>query len=259
MTFSMAIRQNCTARRSRQTKREPFNNIERKSSIGESKTPMANFWNDIKHSLHMFIKNPGFTIAAVAALALGIGANTAIFTVVNAVLLKPLSYPNADRIVQFLLPAPTAAGTAHRFPSFTTGSSRPASFRRWPPTTSGSWLQHHRRPPGADSRHACHRGLLPPLRRARHAGPHLHAQEDAPNGGKVVVLSYGLWQRKFGGNPNVVGRRFRWATSPTPSSACWGGTSSPIRKPTSGCLSSSNPTAPTRATTFRPPDCSSPA
>ena len=62
---------------------------------------MPNLWNDIKHSLHMFLKNPGFTIAAVAALALGIGANTAIFTVVNAVLLKPLSYPDADRIVQF--------------------------------------------------------------------------------------------------------------------------------------------------------------
>ena len=67
---------------------------------------MANLWNDIKHSLHMFFKNPGFTIAAVAALALGIGANTAIFTVVNAVLLKPLSYPDADRIVQFLNTSP---------------------------------------------------------------------------------------------------------------------------------------------------------
>jgi putative ABC transport system permease protein len=64
---------------------------------------VADLWSDIKHSLHMFIKNPGFTIAAVAALALGIGANTAIFTVVNAVLLKPLSYPDADRIVEFLL------------------------------------------------------------------------------------------------------------------------------------------------------------
>ena len=64
---------------------------------------MTDLWSDIKHSLHMFIKNPGFTIAAVAALALGIGANTAIFTVVNAVLLKPLSYPDADRIVEFLL------------------------------------------------------------------------------------------------------------------------------------------------------------
>ena len=67
---------------------------------------MGDLWNDIKHSLHMFLKNPGFTIAAISALALGIGANTAIFTVVNAVLLKPLSYPDADRMVEFLFTSP---------------------------------------------------------------------------------------------------------------------------------------------------------
>lgn len=62
---------------------------------------MGNLRNEIKHSLQMFFQNPGFTIAAVAALALGIGANTAIFTVVNAVVLKPLTYPDADRMVEF--------------------------------------------------------------------------------------------------------------------------------------------------------------
>jgi hypothetical protein len=67
---------------------------------------MANFWDNFKHALHMFRANPGFTFAAVAALALGIGINTAIFTVVDAVLLKPLTYPDPDRITQLLITSP---------------------------------------------------------------------------------------------------------------------------------------------------------
>ena len=62
---------------------------------------MADFWDNFKHALRMFRTNPGFTFAAVAALALGIGINTAIFTVVDAVLLKPLTYPDSDRMVRF--------------------------------------------------------------------------------------------------------------------------------------------------------------
>jgi hypothetical protein len=64
------------------------------------------FVKDVTHSIRMFAQSPGFTIAAVAALALGIGANTAVFSVVNTVLLKPLTYPDADRIVQFYLTSP---------------------------------------------------------------------------------------------------------------------------------------------------------
>ena len=79
---------------------------------------MRDFWSDVRHALHMFVKSPGFTIAAVAALALGIGANTAIFTVVNAVLLKPLSYPDADRIMAMVQKFPDGEQTSTSITKF---------------------------------------------------------------------------------------------------------------------------------------------
>ena len=176
---------------------------------------MTNLWNDVKHSLHMFFKNPGFTIAAVAALALGIGANTAIFTVVNAVLLKPLGYPDADRIVEFESTYPD-------------GKSQGASitkFHNWQQQTSviKEVAAYDFGGPGfnitgerPEQVHGIHvtesyfRLFGAPVMLGRTFSP----QEDLPNGGKVVVLSYGLWQRKFGGNPNIVGTTLSLGNEP---------------------------------------------
>ena len=176
---------------------------------------MGDLWNDVKYSLNMFIKNPGFTIAAVAALALGIGANTAIFTVVNAVLLKPLSYPNSDRIVHFLLTGPDG-----KFP----GAS-PTKFQNWQRRTDvfKEVAAYDGGGPGfnitgdrPEQVHGIHvtegyfRLFGAPVMLGRTFTP----QEDAPSGGKVVVLSYGLWQRKFGGDANVVGKSLSLGNEP---------------------------------------------
>jgi predicted permease len=176
---------------------------------------VGDLWNDVKHALHMFIKNPGFTIAAVAALALGIGANTAIFTVVNAVLLKPLSYPDADRILQFL----------NSYPDGNDNAASITKFHNWQQQTNvfKEVAAYDFAGPGfnitgdrPEQVHGIHvtegyfRLFGAPVMLGRTFTP----QEDSPNGGKVVVLSYGLWQRKFGGNPKVIGQSLSLGNEP---------------------------------------------
>ena len=176
---------------------------------------MANLWHDFKHSLRSLSKNPGFTIAAVAVLALGIGTNTAIFTVVNTVLLKPLTYPDADRIIQFELTSPEGKGAA----------ASPTKFNNWRQQTSvfqdvtaydfggpGFNLtgDHPEQVHGIHVSEAYFRLFGAPIM----LGRSFTQQEDSPNGGKVVLISYGLWQRKFGGNPNIVGSALSLGNEP---------------------------------------------
>ena len=90
---------------------------------------MFDFWNDVKHALRLFAKSPSFTIAAVSALALGIGANTAIFSVVNAVLLKPLGYPHEDRLVALMLTTPDGDVPYASIPNFHLYQQQTAIFQ----------------------------------------------------------------------------------------------------------------------------------
>ncbi|MGB6721641.1 MAG: ABC transporter permease, partial [Terracidiphilus sp.] len=168
---------------------------------------MGDLWNDVKHALHLFWKSPAFTIAAVSALALGIGANTAIFSVVNTVLLKPLAYPDADRIVEFMLTGPGGESAGASIPKFqvwqrqTSVFKEVAAFDFMGPgfnITGDRPEQVH----GLHVTEGYFRLFGVPIVLGRTFTP----QEDSPNGGKVVVLSYGLWQRKFGGDKNIAGK-----------------------------------------------------
>jgi len=168
---------------------------------------MGSFFEDLKYSLRTLRQSPGFTIAALGALSLGIGANTAIFSVVNTVLLRPLGAPDADRIVQF---ESTTAGGG----SYSTAS--PRSFNVWREQTtqfqdvSAHWLDHVNLTGGAAPE------LIPAARVTAdffrlYGAPVLYGRtfssdEGRPKGGNVVVLSHDLWIRRFAGDPRIIGR-----------------------------------------------------
>jgi putative ABC transport system permease protein len=161
---------------------------------------------DLKHALRLFRQSPGFTFAAVAALALGIGANTAIFTVVNAVLLRPLAYPEPDQIVLFQVITPRGNN----------GGGSPAKFEHWHRQTTvvqdvSAFTSGFVNYTGGAFPEQLRSGRVSSdffrLFGARTLHGHVFTeQEDLPNAGYFVVLSKPFWERRFGGDPNIVGK-----------------------------------------------------
>ena len=167
---------------------------------------MQTLWQDLRYALRTLRKSPGFTIVAIAALALGIATNTAIFSVVNTVLLKPFAYPDPERIVMF----------QNTFRQGWTGSASPAEFNWWRQQTEAfqyisaydfnvANLTGESFPEQIPTMHASADFLRLCGAHALH-GRTFMAEDDLPNAPKTVVLAYEFWQRHFGGDPQVIGR-----------------------------------------------------
>jgi putative ABC transport system permease protein len=177
---------------------------------------MEEILNDVKHSLRMFRQSPGFTVAAVAALALGIGANTAIFSVVNTVLLKPLTYPDPDRIVQFLLTSPQGKGPGASVPKFAMWREQTSVFQDVSAYNFGGPGLNITGVAFPEQVKAIHvtadyfRLFGAPVERGRT----FTAEEDAPNGPRVIVISDGLWKRRYGSDPDLVGKTIELGGEP---------------------------------------------
>jgi predicted permease len=159
-------------------------------------------------------QQPAFTFAAIAALALGIGATTAVFSVVNAVLLKPMPYPDADRIVMFENTSPQGTG----------GASSPAKFAHWAKQTSviqdaAAFRNVTVNFTGTDTPEQLISGNVSrdffKLWGARvMLGRTFSAEEDLPNGPRVAVLSNGWWKTSFGSDSSVIGRTIQLSGDP---------------------------------------------
>ena len=168
---------------------------------------MSSLLGDLKYSLRVLARNPGFAAAALLTLALGIGANTAIFSVVNSILFRPLPFPNAERLVVLCEENPSIAGFCIASPPNVEDWARQSSVfeelgvgRDWPfilKTEEGSEGLS-----GGIATPSFFRTLgLEPLQ------GRLFLPEDQRMGrNQVAVLSHGLWQSRFGSDPSIIGR-----------------------------------------------------
>jgi len=163
-------------------------------------------WKDIRYGLRMLRKNPGFTSVAVLTLALGIGANTAIFSVVNAVLLRPLPYPEPGQLVQLRVDWSGSPSSVFGSATFVEVKAQSQSLARIAAYCGGDMTLT-----GAGSAERVVAGAVTaeffPLLGVQPAlGRNFTQEEDTPNGPKAAILGHGLWQSRFGGDADVLGR-----------------------------------------------------
>jgi putative ABC transport system permease protein len=169
---------------------------------------LADLLHDLRYAARLQRKNPAFTIVAVIALALGIGANTAIFSVVNTVLLRPLPYKDPDRLVMVWEDA-SKVGYPRDTPAaanFVDWRDQNQVFEGMAAIADDSFNLTGSGEPERLEGHRVSASLFPLLGVEPHIGRVFTAAEDQPGAQHVVLLSYASWQRRFGGDPNIVGR-----------------------------------------------------
>src|SRR5258708_6717668 len=165
--------------------------------------------NDVRYAIRMLLKNPGFTAVAVLTLALGIGANTALFSVVNGVLLRPLPFHGQERLLTLWESSP-AQGIDQQAvspPNFGDWQAQSGAFEDmafWTGPTDFNLVTQD----GSEKVRASFQSssLLHVLRVEPQPGRGFLPEEDRPRGPQTAVISHRLWQERFGGDPQVLGR-----------------------------------------------------
>jgi predicted permease len=168
---------------------------------------------DLRFALRRLGNSPGFAVTVLLTLAIGIGASTAVFSVINCVLLKPLPYPDSSRLVALRLDAPGAAGLANFTNGLQLSNSMYLTFSDHNQSFSsvGVWYPSKANVTGVAQPEEVNvanisGGVLEALAVPAAQGRLFSAVDQEPNGIKTVILGYGYWQRKFGGDRSVIGR-----------------------------------------------------
>src|SRR6266850_3886597 len=175
-----------------------------------------NLLQDVRYAGRTLRRSPGFMFTAILALALGIGANTAIFTVVNTVLLQPLAYPEPERLVQLELSSPQGNENITSIPKFNVWREQNQVFQdvaAYDLGGPGINLTGGDRPEQLKGIHVS-AGFFRVFGARLAAGRTFSADEDRPGGPAIVVVSGGLWRRRFGADPNFVGRSITLGDEP---------------------------------------------
>jgi putative ABC transport system permease protein len=170
---------------------------------------------DLRYALRALARSPGFTLAVIVTLALGIGANSAIFSIVYGVLIRPLPYGQPDRLVQLYSRYPQFGRSNTSLPDFRDWRDRSHSFEQLAARHTGNFVLTGEGEPErvvvdrVTSNWFATFGVKPALGRA------FLPEEDKMGGDdRVVVLSHGYWQRRFGGDPRVIGRQVQLNGNP---------------------------------------------
>jgi predicted permease len=189
-------------------------------SLGELMTSLGTWaedaGRDFRFALRSLAKMPGFTAIAILVIAVGIGANTAVFSVINTVLLKPLTYPDPASLMQLMNTGAEGSDRAASVPKFNIWHQQTSIFEAvagYDTGGAGLNLSGGTDPEQVQGVHVTadyFRLFGAPIL----AGRTFTAAEDSPHGGNVVVLSYGLWKRRFGGDPKVVGTNIQLDDQP---------------------------------------------
>jgi len=170
---------------------------------------METLFKDLRYGIRTLLKQPAFTLVAVITLALGIGGNTAMFTVVNAVLLRPLQYPDPDQLVvlEGVNPPRGITQSNMSIPDFADWQNQNQVFEHMAGFLTGGVLLNNGEETERVHGTAVSADFFTLFRTGRLLGRTLQPDDAQPGRDPIAVLGYGLWQRRFGADQNIVGKK----------------------------------------------------